>query len=66
MKKADSGKPENPSGSHNNSGNAGNAYKGSAPRTGDNTDILLPAVTGGIALILIAAAVVAMRRKKRR
>ena len=93
LKKADSGKPQNPdeekpgqggsgdqeqkpdsvtqqpdqsSGSQNNGSGSSNADKGSAPKTGDDTNIAVPAVTGGIALILIAAAVIVMIRKKRR
>ena len=93
LKKADSGKPQNPdeekpgqggsgdqeqkpdsvtqqpdqsSGSQNNGSGSSNADKDSAPKTGDDTNIAVPAVTGGIALILIAAAVIVMIRKKRR
>lgn len=57
--------PDRPSGSQNYDSSSENADKGSAPKTGDNINIAVPAVTGGIALILIIAAAIVMLRKKR-
>ena len=66
LKKADSGKPDNPSGNHNNDGDSEKADKSDVPKTGDDTNIVIPAITGGATLILILVAVMEIYRKKRR
>lgn len=96
LKRADSGKPENPDEEKPGQGDSGNQEQkpgqggsgnqeqkpdsvtqqkdkpsgsqnnDSTPRTGDNNNIVVPAVTGGSALILIAMVVGVMLRKKRR
>ena len=71
LKKADPGKPQDPNeekpgqGGQNNNGSSGNADKSSTPETEDSSNIVIPAITGGAALILILAAVMEMLRKKR-
>ena len=59
-------KPDDSSGSNRNNVNPGNANKSNNPKTGDDTNIIIPAVTCGIALILIIATIATMLRKKRR
>ena len=66
LKKAASGKPDNPSGSHNNDGDSEKVDKTNVPETGDDTNIMIPAITGGATLILILVAVMEIYRKKRR
>lgn len=57
--------PDQSSGSQNNGSGSSNPDKGSAPKTGDNNSIVVPAVTGGIALLFIAVAAVMLRKKRR-
>ena len=61
-------KPDDSSGSNGNSNNVNleNTNKSSNPKTGDDTNIIIPTVTCGIALILIVAMIAIMLRKKRR